>query len=147
MEEKTSEKREDAIEVVTMETLIKREETVETEAVEGAPEQEVVTTPVERELEVTMETVEAEAISGKEITIEMETPEDAEQAKVAEVVVETGDTMETAVETAPTTPSMHGAGGEYCYDSVSLTALPGLPSLYEAICGRQVRGAAKALMG
>ena len=68
-------------------------------------------TPVNRELEATMETVKAEAVPGKEITVETETPMDEERAEETEVAVETGDN-EVAVETAPTVPHAHGAGGE-----------------------------------
>ena len=101
-------------EVVTVETPVEREETVVIEAVaetEGAPEKEVVITPVNSELEATMETVEAEAVPGEETTVETETPVDEERAQEMEVAVEMGDN-EVALETAPTAPHAHGAGGE-----------------------------------
>ena len=79
---------------------------------EGVPEKEVVTTPVHSELEATMETVEAEAVSGEETTVETETPVNEERAEETEVAVEIGDNEEVAVETAPTVPHAHRAGGE-----------------------------------
>ena len=102
-------------EVVTVEIPAEREETVVIEAAvetEGVPEKEVVTTPVHSEPEATVETVEAEAIPGEETTVETEIPVDGERAEETEVAVEMGDNEEVAVETAPTVPHAHGAGGE-----------------------------------
>ena len=102
-------------EVVTVEIPAEREETVVIEAAvetEGFPEKEVVTTPVHSEPEATVETVEAEAVPGEETTVETETPVDGERAEETEVTVEMGDNEEVAVETVPTVPHAHGAGGE-----------------------------------
>ena len=59
-----------------------------------------------------METVEAEAAPGEEITVETETPVDKERAEKMEFAMETGGNEEAAVETVLTVSHAHRARGE-----------------------------------